>query len=186
MPSEIDAAAPIPTRLAWVDFAAIASGIGVGVGLVRAALATTALDWRLDRDVAVMASLLLIPGGAAWIVFPWLMVRRRTVRRRTVRRRTVRSAESGLWLALALCGLAWSEVFLDGGVRLGAVAKFVGGLSAFFLSPAVGVGSLALAALSLVRRKQAATWSLWLATSFGLTVGAGWIMFLIVMLPLKF
>ena len=176
MPSEIDAAAPIPTRLAWVDLAAVASGIGVGLGLVRAALATTALDWRLDRDVVVMASLLLIPGGAAWIVFPWL----------TVRRRMVRLAESGLWLAIALCGLAWSEVFLDGGVRLGAVAKLVGGVSAFFLSPAVGVGSLAAAAWSLVRRKQATAWSLWLATIFGLTVGAGWIMFLIVMLPLKF
>jgi len=181
MPSEIDAAAPAPTRFAWVDLAAIASGMGVGAGLVRAALATTALDWRLDRDVVVMASLLLIPGGAAWIVFPWLMIRQGTFRRRTVR-----SADGALWLALALCGLAWSEVFLDGGVRFGAIVKLVGGLSAFFLSPAVGVGALAAAGWSLVRQKQATAWSLWLAVIFSLAVGAGWIMFLIVMLPLKF
>ena len=174
MASEIDN--PQAPRFQWVDLAAILSGAGVGAGLVRAALATTTLDWRLDRDVAAMVSLLLVPGGVAWIMFPWLMVRRRTIR----------SAECGLWLALALCGLAWSEVFLDGGVRLGAVAKLVGGLSAFFLSPALAAGSLALAAWSLVRRDRKLAWSLWLAAFLGSTLGAGWVMFLFVMLPLKF
>ena len=177
MSSEINQATePRTRRFAWVDLAALLSGMGVGIGLARSALATTKLDWRLDRDLAVMVCLLLVPPGIAWVMLPWLLARRRAIW----------SVEMGLWLAIAVCGLAWTEVWLDGGVRLGAGAKLVGGIGAYFLSPAVGIGSLVVAAWSLIRGPRNVAWSLWLAVALGLTLGAGWIMFLAVMLPLRF
>lgn len=175
-PREIGDADARVARFEWVDLAPLVGGAGIGIGLARSALATTSLDWRLDGIVAVMVWLLLVPSGVAWIMLPWQIARRQASW----------SAETSLWLAISACGLAWSEVFLDGGVRLGAVAKLAGGVTAFFLSPAVGVGSLVVAALSLFRKPRKNAWTRWLAVALGLVVAAGWGAFLVVMLPLRF
>lgn len=175
-PFEIGSAGARAARFEWIDLAPIAGGAGIGIGLARSALATTALDWRLDGIVAMMVWLLLVPPGVAWIMLPWQIARRRAGW----------SLESCLWLAIAACGLAWSEVFLGGGVRLGAIAKLAGGITAFFLSPALGVASLVVAALSVFRRPRTNAWTRWLAAALGMTIGAGWVAFLTVMLPLRF
>ena len=175
-PFEIGDADAGVARFEWVDLAPLLAGAGIGIGLARSTLATTALDWRLDGIVAVMVWLLLVPPGVAWIMLPWQIARRRAGR----------SLETCLWVAIAACGLAWTEVLLDGGVRLGAVAKLAGGITAFFLSPALGLASSIVAALSVFRRPRTNAWTRWLAAALGVTMGAGWIAFLTVMLPLRF
>jgi hypothetical protein len=175
-PFQIGDADAQAARFEWVDLAPLMGGAGIGIGLARSALATTALDWRLDGIVAVMVWLLLVPSGVAWIMLPWQIARRRAGW----------SLETYLWLATAACGLAWSEVFLDGGVRLGAVAKLAGGVTAFFLSPALGLASSIVAARSVFRKPRINAWTRWLALALGMTIGAGWIAFLTVMLPLRF
>lgn len=176
MPSEIDHPSELHApHFQPIDLAPLALGAGVGVWLVRSALATATLDWRLDWDVGVMIGLLLGPAGVAWIVGPWLFIRRPAKR----------SLEIGLWLGLILCGLAWAEVFLDAGVQLGAAAKFAGGTTAFFLSPAVALGAAFVGLLSFVQQPKQLGWSRGLAIALGCTAGAGWIAFLAVMLPLK-
>lgn len=176
MPPEIENPSEACSRR-WrpIDLAPLLLGAGVGVWLVRSALAATPLDWRLDWDVGVMVGLLLCPAGVVWVVGPWLFIRRSAKW----------SLETGLWLALGLCGLAWTEVLLDAGVYLGAAAKFAGGTTAFFLSPAVALGAALVGLLSFVQQPRQYDWSRCLAIALGLTAGAGWIAFLAVMLPLK-
>jgi hypothetical protein len=174
--SEIGFARAPSSRFEWIDLAPLLGGAGIGIGLSRSALDSTTLDWRLDGIVGVMVWLLLVPPAVAWIMLPWQFARRQASW----------SVETSLWLAIAACGLAWSQVFLDGGARLGAVAKLAGGVTAFFLSPAVGVGSLVVAALSLFRKPRKNAWTRWLAVALGLVIAAGWGAFLFVMLPLRF
>jgi hypothetical protein len=175
-PDTVTAADSRSQRLRIADVLMLLAGAGVGLMLVNSALATTTLDWRLDREVAVMVVLLLAPGGIAWVLAPWLLLRRRLSW----------SAESGLWLAGALSGLAWCEVFLDAGLYLGSAGKLLGGIGAFFISPAVGLLALGAGLHALCRRPVNLSWSLWCAIAVGLTTGVGWLLFLAVLLPLRF
>lgn len=174
--SEIGNARASSTQFEWIDLAPLLGGAGIGIRLARSALASTTLDWRLDGIVGVMVWLLLVPPAVAWVMLPWQFARRQASW----------SVETCLWLAIAACGLAWSELLLDGGVRLGAVARLAGGVTAFFLSPAVGLAALIVAALSVFRKPKTIAWTRWLAAALGMTIGAGWISFLVVMLPLRF
>lgn len=176
MSQDADHAKARPPRFRIADLLMLGAGAGMSACLVKSALATTTLDWRLDRDVAAMVVLLLAPAGIAWVLAAWLLLGRRLRW----------SAEAWLWLASALVGLAWSEVLIDAGVHLGAAGKFLGGMIAFFISPALGLFALGAAVLSLRRGPGSVSWSLWCVIGLGLTTGAGWIAFLAVLLPLRF
>ena len=156
---------------------ALLVGAAVSVVVVRAALATALLNWRLDADVAAMVIVLLAPSGVAWMGTAYLAFWRS-------RRRW--SLGTWLWPAVAATSAAWSAVFLDGGMRLGEMGRLISGVTAMVVSPCVTLAAMVIGAVSLFRRQARYDWIHWSGVALGLITGAGWIWFLWIMLPLRF
>ncbi len=154
----------------------LAIGAAISSLLIKQALSTVSLDWRVDAEVGVMVIVLLAPAGISWVCSA----------RALMRPWSRWSSSDLLWLAISLVEVAWCGVLLDGGARLGQAGKFLSGATAFLGAPLVAIVAVALALRMIVNHP--ARQDAWQRCSIlaGLVAGIGWGLFLWVMLPLRF
>jgi hypothetical protein len=160
----------------WLDCLLLTLGLGLGAVFVRLILATGKIYWGLDWDLAGMISLVVAPLGPALLAAPCLLWRK-----------PARTWTAGEWLVpgAILTGLAWLEVFLDGGLYLGALAKLICGPTALLLTPALGLAALIAFPYSLRRPAQYGFYH-WLGLALSLLAAAGCVWFVLIMLKLRF
>jgi hypothetical protein len=166
-----------PWRRALESAVLLLPGAAISTLVVRQALATVEIDWRVDAAVGVMTATLLAPSGIAWLGAARLFL---------FRRPALWTWSDFVWLATALVELAWCGVWLDNGLRLGHVGKFLCGVTAMLGSPAVAGVAALLMIRSWRRRDKRGDLNRWCGILLALTVGVGWGLFLGVLLPLRF
>ena len=115
------------TRSEWI---ALAAGAAASVVLIHIAWSSSETNWQLDWDVPLMAAVVLAPAGPAVAVTLVKIVQRPLA---------CWTWNTWLWPGLAIVGVAWVEVMLDGGLYLGPVGKLLGGVTAMLGTPALGV-----------------------------------------------
>lgn len=147
----------------------------IGVLAVRAAWRTAPNLSPLDRDLLYLVAACLLPGSLALGSLGPLLWQQRPAR-----------WPAGAWLLLPVAGLGlcWDLVWLDNGVRTGALGKLLGGLGALLGTPAVFAAGIAALGITALRPAERG-WFHYQGIVLSLALGVAWGWFIWTLTPLE-